>query len=65
MRTIDHQNLNRFYGLAFDGPSMISVWKYCSRGSLQEIMSGSSMTMDGFFIYSIIRDLAEVGSFKN
>uniref|UniRef100_A0A914C2C0 guanylate cyclase n=1 Tax=Acrobeloides nanus TaxID=290746 RepID=A0A914C2C0_9BILA len=59
MRTLDHENINRFIGLSIDGPAIISVWKYCSRGNLQDIMSTSTITMDGFFIYSIIRDLAE------
>ena len=60
MRTLDHDNINRFIGLSIDGPAIISVWKYCSRGNLQDIMSTSTITLDGFFIYSIIRDLAEV-----
>ena len=62
MRTLDNENINRFIGLSIDGPAIISVWKYCSRGNLQDIMSNSTITMDGFFIYSIIRDLAEVGT---
>lgn len=34
MRQLDHENLNKFYGLSFDGPDLFSIWNYCERGPL-------------------------------
>ncbi|GMS94298.1 hypothetical protein PENTCL1PPCAC_16473, partial [Pristionchus entomophagus] len=33
-RTFDHENVNRFIGMSLDGPQILSIWKYCSRGNL-------------------------------
>ncbi|PIO73311.1 adenylate/guanylate cyclase catalytic domain protein [Teladorsagia circumcincta] len=35
MRSTDHDNLCKFHGITLDGPFVMSVWKYCSRGSLK------------------------------
>uniref|UniRef100_A0A915DYY4 guanylate cyclase n=1 Tax=Ditylenchus dipsaci TaxID=166011 RepID=A0A915DYY4_9BILA len=60
MRLLDNDNVNRFIGLSIDGAQVLSVWRYCSRGSLSEVILGNnSLTMDGFFIYSLIRDVCE------
>uniref|UniRef100_A0A914C6E2 guanylate cyclase n=1 Tax=Acrobeloides nanus TaxID=290746 RepID=A0A914C6E2_9BILA len=59
MRQIDHENLNRFVGLSFDGPMFLSVWKFCSRGSLKDIIEKGNLNLDAFFMTTIIRDICE------
>ncbi|GMR46017.1 hypothetical protein PMAYCL1PPCAC_16212, partial [Pristionchus mayeri] len=57
LRLIEHDNLNRFIGLSTDGAQMMSIWKYCSRGSLQDVIKQGKISLDAFFIYSILRDI--------
>uniref|UniRef100_A0A915EFH3 Guanylate cyclase n=1 Tax=Ditylenchus dipsaci TaxID=166011 RepID=A0A915EFH3_9BILA len=59
MRQLDHENLNRFYGISMDGPEMLSMWKFCSRGSIKDVLNNNSMSKDAVFIFSIIRELCE------
>ncbi|KAF1764332.1 hypothetical protein GCK72_004279 [Caenorhabditis remanei] len=59
LRKMDHDNLNKFIGLSIDGPMYVAVWKMCSRGSLQDIIARGNFSMDGFFMFCIIRDIAE------
>lgn len=57
MRLIDSANLNKFIGMSLDAPQLLSVWRYCARGSLSDVIRKASMQMDGFFIYSLMKDI--------
>ncbi|KAF1750990.1 hypothetical protein GCK72_017542 [Caenorhabditis remanei] len=57
MRLIDHANLNKFIGMSLDAPQLLSVWRFCSRGSLADVIRKASLQMDGFFIYSLMKDI--------
>ncbi|CAO4363907.1 unnamed protein product [Caenorhabditis nigoni] len=59
LRKLEHENLNKFIGLSIDGSQFISVTKLCSRGSLQDILSRGNFSMDYFFMFCIIKDIAE------
>uniref|UniRef100_A0A8R1HLR7 Guanylate cyclase n=1 Tax=Caenorhabditis japonica TaxID=281687 RepID=A0A8R1HLR7_CAEJA len=56
-RNMDHDNLNRFIGLCLDGPQTLSIWRFCSRGSVADVISKATIQMDNFFIYSLIKDI--------
>ncbi|CAD5230734.1 unnamed protein product [Bursaphelenchus xylophilus] len=59
MRQLDHENLNKFLGLSIDGPDYLSIWKYCGRGSIKDVIEKGTVNMDAFIVYSLIRDLSE------
>ncbi|KAI6186553.1 Guanylate cyclase [Aphelenchoides besseyi] len=59
MRQSDHENINKFLGLSIDGPEFMSIWRFAGRGSLQDVIERGNINIDSFFIYSLIRDLAE------
>ncbi|XGW02592.1 hypothetical protein V3C99_014548 [Haemonchus contortus] len=58
MREFENENLNRFLGLCLDGPQLLSIWKYCSRGSVNDVINGGSVSLDNVFIFSLLRDIA-------
>ncbi|KAK0407625.1 hypothetical protein QR680_003498 [Steinernema hermaphroditum] len=59
MRMLNYDQLNKFIGLSVDGPEVLSIWRYCSRGSLRDVIAHSTMNMDSFFVFSLIRDICE------
>ncbi|CAI4223054.1 unnamed protein product [Auanema sp. JU1783] len=57
MRDLQSDNLNRFIGMCIEGPIYYTCWRYCSRGSIKDVMTKTSITMDGFFIYCLVKDI--------
>lgn len=62
MRRLQDENICEFIGMCLDGPMILSVWAYCTRGSLHDIFEKENLKLDWFFKYSLIKDTAEVGS---
>uniref|UniRef100_A0AC35UG24 Guanylate cyclase n=1 Tax=Rhabditophanes sp. KR3021 TaxID=114890 RepID=A0AC35UG24_9BILA len=60
MKALESDCINKFMGLSIDGTTIFSLWKYCSRGSLQDVLTNNtSITIDAFFTFSLIKDLCE------
>ncbi|KAI6202133.1 Guanylate cyclase [Aphelenchoides besseyi] len=61
LRNFDHDNANRFLGLVLDGPDiMYSVWKYCQRGSLQDVLLKESYVRDQMGLLAIHNSYIEI-----
>ncbi|EYB98669.1 hypothetical protein Y032_0129g1491 [Ancylostoma ceylanicum] len=58
MRQIEHDNLNRFVGIAVDNGMIYSLWRFCARGTLQGVITKGSLPMDTIFIQSMMMDIA-------
>ncbi|KAK6032555.1 hypothetical protein OSTOST_01265, partial [Ostertagia ostertagi] len=58
MRELEHDNINRFLGLCLDGPQLLSIWKYCARGSVNDVITKGSVSMDNVFVFALLRDIA-------
>uniref|UniRef100_A0A0K0D120 Guanylate cyclase n=1 Tax=Angiostrongylus cantonensis TaxID=6313 RepID=A0A0K0D120_ANGCA len=59
LRKLQQENLHRFLGLSIDGPEYVTIWRLCSRGTLQKIISKGSLWFDPFFMFCIMRDIAQ------
>lgn len=58
MKQAIHDNLNPFLGLVFnEKDEMLVVWKFCSRGTVQDIIYNKSMILDEKFHAAFVRDI--------
>jgi len=62
MRDMTNDNVNKFIGLSIDGPRYYSIWNYCNRGSLSDVINKGTLTIDWFFMISLIKDIAAVNN---
>ncbi len=60
MRELAHENLAKFVGISLNGPTALSVYQFCGKGSLQDVFDKHNLPLDWYFKYSLIRDLSEV-----
>ncbi|KAJ1356681.1 hypothetical protein KIN20_014420 [Parelaphostrongylus tenuis] len=59
LRKLQQDNLHRFFGVSVDGPEYVTIWRLCSRGTLQKIIAKGSLWFDPFFMFCIMRDIAQ------
>lgn len=57
LRQFDHDNANKFLGICVDGVQLLAVWKYCHRGSLQDVIAKESYVADAFVMFALMRDI--------
>lgn len=62
MRQIENENLAKFMGLCINGPQYLSVWRYYTRGSIEDIIAKGSYAIDAAFVISLFRDIVNVGT---
>uniref|UniRef100_A0AAF5PX87 Guanylate cyclase n=1 Tax=Wuchereria bancrofti TaxID=6293 RepID=A0AAF5PX87_WUCBA len=60
MKAAVHDNLNIFIGIVFNqGENMFLIWKFCSRGTIQDIIYNQNMILDEKFHAAFIRDITQ------
>ncbi|EYB83718.1 hypothetical protein Y032_0330g2690 [Ancylostoma ceylanicum] len=58
MKQVVHDNLNPFLGMAFNEKSeMLLLWKFCSRGTLQDVIYNEQFVLDEKFHGAFVRDI--------
>ncbi|CAJ0571611.1 unnamed protein product, partial [Mesorhabditis spiculigera] len=58
MKQCVHDNINPFLGMAFnEKEEMLVLWKFCSRGTVQDIIYNKSITVDEKFHAAFVRDI--------
>ena len=57
---MSHENVNTFVGLCVDPPNICILTKYCSKGSLRDILENDAIKLDTMFKVSLLFDLVTV-----
>ncbi|XP_071788084.1 atrial natriuretic peptide receptor 1-like isoform X1 [Asterias amurensis] len=57
LRDLQHTNINQFLGACVEQPICI-VYRYCSRGSLQDVLNNDHIKLDYLFKWSFAMDVA-------
>ncbi|KAK6054510.1 hypothetical protein COOONC_07983 [Cooperia oncophora] len=58
MKQVVHDNLNPFLGIAFNEKSeMLLLWKFCSRGTLQDVIYNENFALDEKFHAAFVKDI--------
>uniref|UniRef100_A0A915EDL4 Guanylate cyclase n=1 Tax=Ditylenchus dipsaci TaxID=166011 RepID=A0A915EDL4_9BILA len=53
-----HDNINPFLGIAFnEKEEMLVLWKFCSRGTVQDVIYNKNMVLDEKFHAAFVRDI--------
>ena len=61
MKQAIHDNINPFLGIAFnEKEEMLVLWKFCSRGTVQDLIYNKNMSLDEKFHAAFVRDITLV-----
>ena len=60
MKEFSHENVNAFVGLCADPPNICILTKYCSKGSLRDVLENDAIKLDIMFKSSLLYDLVSV-----
>ena len=64
MREINHENVNAFLGACVDPPNVCFVTRYCTKGSLEDIIHNDDFKLDLNFRNSFIFDIIHVRTYN-
>ncbi|KAL3107085.1 hypothetical protein niasHT_019481 [Heterodera trifolii] len=58
LRQLDHDNMNKLYGVCTDGPLLFAIWRNCQRGTLKELIAKEQYVGDNCVMFALMRDIA-------
>ncbi|KAL3114808.1 hypothetical protein niasHT_014622 [Heterodera trifolii] len=58
LRQLDHDNLNKLYGVCTDGPLLYAIWRNCQRGTLKELIAKEQYVGDNCVMFALMRDIS-------
>uniref|UniRef100_A0AC35TYC1 Guanylate cyclase n=1 Tax=Rhabditophanes sp. KR3021 TaxID=114890 RepID=A0AC35TYC1_9BILA len=58
LRQIDHPNLNKFLGFTESPNHHMAIWRWCSRGSLKDILQAGKLEFEPYFVIALMDDIA-------
>ncbi|XP_060600187.1 atrial natriuretic peptide receptor 2-like, partial [Ruditapes philippinarum] len=59
LKEIKHDNIVMFIGVCLSSEKVCSVWEYCKKGSIQDIIGNESIRLDAMFKLSIAVDVCK------
>ncbi|OWF44340.1 atrial natriuretic peptide receptor 2-like [Mizuhopecten yessoensis] len=59
LRELQHDNLNSFVGASLEAQNTYILTRYCSKGSLQDVLENDDIKVDWMFKMSFVLDLAK------
>ena len=54
-----HQNINPFVGACIEEPDIYILMDYCSKGSLEDVLSNEKIQLDWIFKYALMQDICK------
>ncbi|XP_068741213.1 atrial natriuretic peptide receptor 1-like isoform X3 [Montipora capricornis] len=59
VRDLSHQNLNHYIGMCIASPNVCIMSKFCTRGSLQDLLANDDIKLDWLFKMSFANDIVK------
>ena len=62
IKELNHDNVNKFYGFSSHDKTVLTLWTYCSKGSVYDLLVDCEIKLDSSFFFSFAQDIAQVGN---
>ena len=62
IRSLKHANVNSLVGVCVEMGHVCTLWMYCHKGSLRDVLDSSQIRIDWLFKLSFAYDIASVST---
>ena len=60
IKELNHDNVNKFHGFCKHEKVVLTLWTYCSKGSVYDLIVDCEIQLDSTFLFSFAQDIANV-----